>query len=49
MVSKRLMRRSQLQPVTIKAAAGGSIIATRIRTTSEALTMVSVFAERCRF
>ena len=39
-VSKILMRRSQLQPVTTNAAAGGNIMATRMRTTSEALTMV---------
>lgn len=42
-VSKRLMRRSQLQPVTTNAAAGGNRMATRMRTTSEALTMVNVY------
>jgi hypothetical protein len=38
-----LMRRSQLQPVMANTAAGGKIMATMMRTTSEPLTMVSVF------
>jgi len=47
-VSKILMRRSQLQPVTTNAAAGGNIMATRMRTTSEALTMVNVDCKRLK-
>jgi len=35
-VSKILMRMSQLQPVTTNAAAEGNIMATRMRTASEA-------------
>jgi hypothetical protein len=40
LVRMMLMRRSQLQPVMAKTAAGGKMIATRMRTTSEPLTMV---------
>lgn len=40
MVKRTLRRRSQPQPVMIKAAAGGKMIAMMTRRTSEALTMV---------
>jgi hypothetical protein len=40
-----LMSKSQLQPVTKAAAAGGKRIATRIKRTSEALTILVVRKE----
>jgi hypothetical protein len=46
-VSMTLIRRSQPHPVMINAAAGGNIIATMMRTTSEDLTMVFCWVVCC--
>jgi len=45
MVRQMLIKRSQLQPVINAAAAGGKRIATRMRQTSEALTVMFVVVE----
>jgi hypothetical protein len=45
MVSKMLINKSQPQPATKKAPAGGKTIVTRMRITSEALTDMSLVYE----